>query len=64
MNPFRRVKLACEERLAALRTRSERLSKEIEVAAQAVKMAAEAEAAHEKLRPSKPRAAAKPAKAK
>jgi len=64
MNPFRPVKLACEVRLAALRARSERLSKEIEVAAQAVKMAAEAEASHEKLSPSKPRAAAKPAKTK
>ena len=51
-------------RLAALRARSERLSKEIEVAAQAVKMAAEAEGEHETLSPSNPRTAAKPAKAK
>lgn len=64
MNPFRPVRLACEERLAALRARAERLSKEIEVAAQAVKMAADAEAAHEKLSPSKPRAAAKAPKTK
>jgi hypothetical protein len=37
MNQFRPVKLACEERLVALRARSERSSAEIEVAAQAVK---------------------------
>jgi len=60
MNPFRPVKIACEVRLAALRARAERLSKEIEAAAQAVKLAAEAEAKHEALLPSKQRAAAKP----
>lgn len=63
-NPFRQVREACEARVKALSERVEKLTKEAVVAREALKLAVEAEAAHEKLSPSKPRAAAKPAKAK
>jgi hypothetical protein len=64
MNPFKRVREACEARVKALSERAEAVTKGQGVAREALKLAVEAEAAHEKLSPSKPRAAAKPAKTK
>ena len=64
MNPFRAMRTTCEARLATLTARAAAVAKEIEVAKEAVRLAASAEEAHEKLSPSKPRGAAKPAQPK
>ena len=62
-NPFADVKVALAARLANLKARREVLDQEIAIATDSLKMAEAVEAEHEKRSPSKPRGAAKPAKA-